>query len=105
MNLPAAAFEPQWLKAPEMKAYLSALGPELFVIGDSEEDPAVYSLAPASSVKAGPGISKIIPAYLIKTALALKNRNTTPLYLKPARYELEAGKRIANSKKANSGKK
>ena len=86
---PAAAFEPQWLKAPEMKAYLSALGPELFMIGDAEEDPSVYALAPAYCVKAGPGISKILPVYLIRTALALKNSNATPLYLKPARYELE----------------
>jgi tRNA A37 threonylcarbamoyladenosine modification protein TsaB len=92
LKCPVAAFEPQWLKAPEMKEYLSAFGPELFVIGDAEEDPSVYNLAPAYCVKAGPGISKIIPVYLIKTALVLKNRNASPLYLKPARYELEAGK-------------
>jgi len=89
LKRPAAAFEPQWLAAPEMKKYLSALGPELFVIGDAEEDPSVYTLAPAYCAKAGPGISRIIPVYLIKTALALKNRNAAPLYLKPARYELE----------------
>ncbi|HAF95626.1 MAG: hypothetical protein A2X34_08060 [Elusimicrobia bacterium GWC2_51_8] len=84
-----AVEEPQWLKVPEMKEYLSALGPELFVIGDAEEDPSVYTLVPAYCAKAGSGISKIIPAYLIKTALARKNRNSAPLYLKPARYELE----------------
>ncbi|MCX5784781.1 MAG: hypothetical protein NTX59_03745 [Elusimicrobia bacterium] len=95
---PVPALEPQWLKAPEMKVYLSALGPELFVIGDAEEDPSVYALTPAYCEKAAPGISKIIPAYLIKTAMSLKNRNAAPLYLKPARYEVEAMKRIANSK-------
>ena len=89
---------PQWLKAAEMKDYLSALGPELFIIGDAEEDPSVYALAPADCAKAAPGVSKIIPAYLIRTAMSLKNGDTVPLYLKPARYELETGKRKANSK-------
>jgi len=90
-----AAAEPQWLKAPEMKKYLSDLGPELFVIGDAEEDPSVYALAPACAVKAPAGISRIMSAYVIKAAMALKNSDASPLYLKPARYEMEERKRIA----------
>ena len=85
---PRPAGAPQWLKAQEMKDYLSALGPGVFVIGDSEEDPSVYDLAPALSAKAGAKISRVLPDYVIKTALALKNVSAEPLYLKPARYEM-----------------
>ena len=87
--LPRPEGEPAWLKAEEMKKLLSGLGATFYVIADAEEAPGIYALAPENAAKAPAALSKIIPAYIIKAALAYKNKTLKPLYLKPAKYELE----------------
>jgi len=83
--------EPVWLKAEEMRALLAGAG-MIYAVGDSEEDPEIYALVPPGTVRAAKPVSKIIPAYIIKAALAYGSRTLKPLYLKPAKYELEAKK-------------
>lgn len=95
LKLPRPEGEPVWLKAEELAGTLAAAGPlvpggrALYVIADSEEDPAIYALAPAGAGRAPASVSRVLPEYIIKTALAYKNRTLKPLYLKPAKYELE----------------
>jgi len=55
----------------------------------AEEKPEIYSLVPAGLEKAPAAVSRIIPEFIIKTGLALKNPDLKPLYLKPTRYEQE----------------
>ena len=61
----------------------------MYIIADAEEKADIYSLVPEALEKAPARVSKILPEFVIKTGLALKNRDLTPLYLKPAKYELE----------------
>ena len=91
---------PRWLKDTEIAGYLAAQGRELYVVADAEEKEDIYSLVPAGLEKAPARVSKILPDFVIKTGLANKNRNLSPLYLKPAKYELEWGKRSVNSETA-----
>ena len=84
---------PRWFKDTETAGYLAAGGGDLYVIADAEEKADIYSLAPAGCEKAPKRLSKILPDFVIKTGLALKKKDLAPLYLKPAKYELEAGKR------------
>ena len=78
----------RWLKDTEIAGYLGALGRDLYVVADAEEKEDIYSLVPAGFGKAPASVSKIRPDFVIKTGLALKNRDLAPLYLKPAKYEL-----------------
>lgn len=87
-KFPQPEGEPLWLKSEELKSLLAA-ETGYYAIGDSEEDPAVYGLLPEGRPGAPKAISKVIPGYIIKAALALKNKTLKPLYLKPAKYELE----------------
>lgn len=80
--------DPVWLKAEELKALLAGAG-ALYAVGDAEEAPEIYSLLPAGAAAAPAAVSKIIPSYVIRAALARGNRSLKPLYLKPAKYELE----------------
>jgi tRNA threonylcarbamoyl adenosine modification protein YeaZ len=80
---------PRWLQDGELARYLQTLGKDIYVIADAEEKPDIYSLAPRELEKAPVRLSKILPEFIIKTGLALKNRNLSPLYLKPAKYELQ----------------
>lgn len=91
-KLPEPEGEPVWLKEEEMRKLLSGSGAPFYAIADAEEAPGIYGLLPGNAVKAPPALSKIIPAYLIKAALAYKNRTLKPLYLKPAKYEQESKK-------------
>lgn len=84
---PAPEGEPVWLKAEELKALLAAAPGPFYAIADAEEAPGIYDLLPAGNAAAPAAISKILPAYIIKAALAYKNRTLKPLYLKPAKYE------------------
>jgi len=89
LKLPRPESEPVWLKAEEMKTLLAGQAGPLYLIADSEEDPAIYGLAPGAASRAPAAASRIIPDYIIKAALAYKNKTLKPLYLKPAKYELE----------------
>ncbi|MEI7481319.1 MAG: tRNA (adenosine(37)-N6)-threonylcarbamoyltransferase complex dimerization subunit type 1 TsaB [Elusimicrobiota bacterium] len=86
---------PRWFKDTEVAGYLAAQGSDLYIIADAEEKTDIYSLAPEALEKAPARVSKILPEFVIKTGLALKNRDLTPLYLKPAKYELENKSRPA----------
>ena len=88
LKLPKPEGGPVWLKAEELKKLLAA-ETGYYAIGDSEEDPAVYGLLPAGRPAAPKAVSKVVPGYIIKAALASKNKTLKPLYLKPAKYELE----------------
>ena len=79
----------RWFKDAEIAGYLAALGRDLYIIADAEEKTDIYSLVPAGFEKAPARVSKILPDFVIRTGLARKNRNLSPLYLKPARYEQE----------------
>lgn len=92
-KLPRPEGEPAWLKEEELRGLLSAGGAPFYAIADAEESPGIYGLLPENAAKAPPALSKIIPAYLIKAALAYKNATLKPLYLKPAKYEMPAGPR------------
>lgn len=98
-KLPRPAGEPAWLKAEELKALLAAQPEAFYAVADAEEEPGIYGLLPGGAVKAKPAVSKIIPAYVIKAALAYKNPTLKPLYLKPAKYEIENNVRPEPAKK------
>jgi hypothetical protein len=91
-ELPKPEGGPVWLKEEELRNLLAGTGAPFYAIADAEEAPGIYGLLPGNAVKAPPALSKIIPAYLIKAALAYKNGTLKPLYLKPAKYEQESGK-------------
>lgn len=80
--------EPAWLKEEELRALLAGAGSPFYAAADAEEAPGIYGLLPENAAKAPPALSKIIPAYIIRAALAYRNRTLKPLYLKPAKYEL-----------------
>jgi len=79
---------PRWLKDVELADYIKSFGEETYVIADAEEKPDIYSLVPRGYEKATARLSKILPDFIIKTGLVHKNRSLSPLYLKPAKYEL-----------------
>lgn len=81
--------EPAWLKAGEIVKLLAGVSGPFYAIADDEEAPGIYALVPGHAAKAPASSSKISPAYIIKAALAYKNKTLKPLYLKPAKYELE----------------
>lgn len=87
-ELPRPDGEPVWLKAEEMKELLASAG-ALYSVGDAEEAPSIYGLLPAGAAAAPKSVSRVLPGGIIKAALAYKNRTLKPLYLKPAKYELE----------------
>lgn len=80
--------EPVWLKAEELRRLLAGAG-VFYAVGDSEEAPEIYALVPPGTAVAPGPVSKIIPGYIIKAALAYGSKTLKPLYLKPAKYELE----------------
>jgi tRNA threonylcarbamoyl adenosine modification protein YeaZ len=94
-KLPRPAGEPVWLKAEEMKQLLAAEPQAFYAVADAEECADIYALLPPQALRAPGPVSKILPAYIIKAALAYKNRTLKPLYLKPAKYELQNNVRPA----------
>lgn len=87
--------EPVWLKAAEMKELLAAERAPFYAVADSEECGDIYSLVPGSAVTAPAAISKILPAAIIGAALACGSATLKPLYLKPAKYEMQNNVRPA----------
>ncbi|MFA6433509.1 MAG: hypothetical protein WCW52_02310 [Elusimicrobiales bacterium] len=99
--VPACA--PQWFKDTEAAGYLAAQGRDVYVIADAQEKADIYSLVPAGFGRAPARISKILPEFIIKTGLALKNSDLSPLYLKPAKYELDRTSFYADKKSSKRG--
>lgn len=96
---PRPAGEPVWLRADEIKNLLAAEGEPFYLIADAEEARDIYALAPAFALKAPAALSKVLPAYVIKAALAGSSRTLKPLYLKPAKYETENNVRPAPARR------
>ena len=88
-GLPRPEGEPVWLKAQELTAMLAGLGGPLYAVADAEEEPGIYGLLPAGAARAPAAVSRILPAGILKAALARGQRTLRPLYLKPAKYEIE----------------
>jgi tRNA threonylcarbamoyl adenosine modification protein YeaZ len=87
-KLPRADGDPVWLKAEELKALLAS-AERFYAVGDSEECAEIYGLLPPGAAAAPKNVSRVLPAYIIKASLAYGSRTLKPLYLKPAKYELE----------------
>lgn len=87
-SAPRADGDPVWLKEPELKTLLAGAGP-LYAAADAEEAPGIYSLLPEGAARAPASVSRVAPAAIIGAALALGRATLKPLYLKPAKYELQ----------------
>ncbi len=82
------AGEPAWLKEPELRALLAA-EKNVYAVGDAEEYPGIYSLLPPGALRAPAAVSKVLPAWIIRACQARGSASLRPLYLKPAKYELQ----------------
>lgn len=80
--------EPVWLKEAELRALLAA-EKSFYAVGDAEEYPGIYGLLPPGAARAPAAVSRVLPAWIIRAALAGGSASLRPLYLKPAKYELE----------------
>ncbi|MDT8287944.1 MAG: tRNA (adenosine(37)-N6)-threonylcarbamoyltransferase complex dimerization subunit type 1 TsaB [Elusimicrobiales bacterium] len=88
---------PVWLPEAGARGLLASAGPDLCV-ADAEEKPGIYSLAPASCPKAPPAVSMVTPA-AVMAAGEVFGGPLEPLYLKPAKYELDAKSKARGLKK------
>lgn len=79
---------PAWLPEAGARDLLASAPPDLCV-ADAEEKPGIYSLAPSSCRKAPPGLSMVSPE-AVMAAGEVFGGPLEPLYLKPAKYELDA---------------
>lgn len=79
---------PVWLPEAGARELLASSVPDLCV-ADAEEKPGIYSLAPAGCPKAPARLSLVTPA-AVCAAGAVYGGPPEPLYLKPAKYELDA---------------
>ncbi|HNW43213.1 MAG TPA: hypothetical protein PKI19_01835 [Elusimicrobiales bacterium] len=93
VKLPRPAAAPVWLKADEMRRLLAAQAGPFYAVADEEENREIYSLLPPAALRACPAVSKVLAPYIIKAALAYGSRSLKPLYLKPAKYEMEQKKK------------
>ncbi|MCR4819992.1 MAG: hypothetical protein K5838_02590 [Elusimicrobiales bacterium] len=97
-SLPEKNMEPVWLQRPEMEKLLRGIKEPFFCIADEEEKPGIYDLIPANAIRAAKNISKILPEYLIKAPRLYGGADLKPLYLKPAKFELDAMEKAAREK-------
>lgn len=81
--------EPVWLGSGELKILLAAQAAPLYAVADAEEEPGIYGLLPPGALRAPAAVSGINPAAVIEACLTSGNRSLRPLYLKPAKYELQ----------------
>ena len=80
--------KPEWLDEENIKKRIKCINGDVYIVADIEEDANIYRLAAKGNEKAPLKISKIMPENIIETALIKKNEDISPLYLKPARYEM-----------------
>lgn len=97
-KVPKLEKEPVWLQRAEMQKMLSGIKEKFFCIADIEEKKDIYALIPKNAVSAPKNISKILPQYLIKAPELFGHTDLHPLYLKPAKFELDAIKKEASKK-------
>ena len=92
---PRPAQEPRWLSAVEMKTYLAEQKKPIYCAGWAANRSTLAPWLPGNCLAAPPTAKGIQPKTLIamaRTARTLK-APPAPLYLKPARYELEAARK------------
>ena len=87
-GIPESLGNPEWLTEDELKKRLADIKGDVFVIADIEGDNDIYRFASKKSERAQMKISKILPENIIKAGLIKKDEDISPLYLKPARYEM-----------------
>ncbi|HNT97036.1 MAG TPA: tRNA (adenosine(37)-N6)-threonylcarbamoyltransferase complex dimerization subunit type 1 TsaB [Elusimicrobiales bacterium] len=87
-KIPKPLGAPVWLPEAGARELLSSSAPDLCV-ADAEEKPGIYSLAPAGCPQAPARLSLVTPA-AVCAAGAVYGAAPEPLYLKPAKYELDA---------------
>ncbi|OGS13486.1 MAG: hypothetical protein A2234_09980 [Elusimicrobia bacterium RIFOXYA2_FULL_58_8] len=92
VKLPRPEAAPLWLTATEMEKFLSGQPGAFYAVADEEEYPGTYNLLPPMAARARSGISRVLAPYIIKAAMAYGKNTLKPLYLKPAKYEIEAKK-------------
>ncbi len=74
-----------WLKEEDLKERLEKhLGP---VIGEKRDYTDIYSLCPPGAFKAADSISSILPEKIIEAGLYFREKELSPIYAKPAKYE------------------
>lgn len=105
LALPRAEGEPVWLPEPRMRELLAARGQSFYAVADEEEHPGIYGLLPAGARRAPAAISKVLPPSIIRAAAAYGRGIIKPLYLKPAKYELENNISYGKGKKPRGGGK
>ena len=93
--LPELTDAPVWLQRPDMEKKLSGIKEPFFCIADEKEKPEIYSLLPKQAVRAPKKISCILPEYLISAPRRFGSSDLKPLYLKPAKFELDAMEKAA----------
>ena len=79
---------PVWLPEAGARELLASAAPDLCV-ADAEERQGIYDLVPACCRKAPPAFSLVTPG-AVMAAGAVFGGPPEPLYLKPAKYELDA---------------
>jgi len=101
--LPRPEGEPVWLPEPRMRELLAARKESFYAVADEEERPGIYGLLPEGVLRAPAAVSKVLPPYIIKAAAAYGRGMIKPLYLKPAKYELEHNVSYGKGKKPGGG--
>ena len=91
---PVLRGQPSWLQRAEAEKLLASADEPFFCIADEQEKPDIYSLLPENTQKriskAPKNISCILPEYLIYAPQRLGSHDIRPLYLKLAKFELDA---------------
>lgn len=77
--------KPLWLSKNELVKKMK--GFKGTVITDDEDNPDIYRILSEFKI-ADRAISKIIPENIIKASFYFKNKDISPFYLKPAKFEL-----------------
>ncbi len=88
-KVPRPLGAPVWLPEAGARDLLVSAKPDLCA-ADDEEKPGIYSLVPAGCRKAPPSVSMVTPE-AVMAAGEIFGGPMEPLYLKPAKYELDAG--------------
>lgn len=74
-----------WLKEKVLRQKLKAhRGP---IIGEKKDYPQIYELCPKVAFTVEEPISEILPETLIEAGLYFKEKDLSPIYAKPAKYE------------------
>ena len=94
--LPELVEAPVWLQRTDMEKKLSGMN-TFFCIADEKEKAEIYSLLPRQAVRAPKKISFIMPEYLVSAPRRYGTSDLKPLYLTPAKIELDAMEKPAKA--------